>query len=404
MEGHHKSFTRLLHWLLVAISILGYQSYTLAFTTPNHYLEEFEHYVNHNVAPEVPGAALIIVANGEIQLLKNYGVKKAGSTELVTKDTVFRLASVSKTFASAAIELLIENGLLHWDTSIQSLLEHVQFKNSSYGQNITLKNLISHTTGLVPHAYTHLIEANVPYDDIIYRLREVDFVCEPGQCYTYQNIAFNLVGDVVQAVTGQSYETFVIEQIFAPLGMKHASFGLPSLAGDNYAIPHIWKDEQWLPVEITEHYYTVAPAAGANASIADMGQWLLAQLGHRPDVLSHQALDDLHNKRIQLKPHQAHYVKKEPLGDVYYGAGWRVFDFGLNKNFVHHSGAVRGARATVVLNRDLQIGMAFLTNAETRHVKKEDLMFKFLTIYDKYHKEQVVAMSSSGTSGASGDI
>ena len=347
------------------------------------YAIELDKYVTENFASVVPGAALIVVANGKIQLVKAYGVREVGSRQAVEPDTVFRLASVSKTFASSAIALLVKDGVVSWDTPIQPRLNYIKFKNATYGRQITLKHLLSHTSGLVAHAYTNLLDENVPYNQILKRLQDVDFVCPPGTCYGYQNLVFSLTADIVKSYTGISYEDYVARNIFAPLYMNNASYGLQSfVSAPNHAVPHVKRNNKWVPVEVTQGYYDVAPAAGVNASILDMGQWIFAQLGHMPDVFPETTLAALHTRVVKTSPSQAHYGQKESIGNVHYGLGWRIFDYGNYKNVVHHSGGVKGFRSEIVLNRESQIGMAFLTNAEPK--KANEVVFKFLEFYEKY--------------------
>ena len=345
------------------------------------YAIEFDKYIDENIAPHVPGAALMIVADGKVQLVNSYGVREISSENPVTPETVFRLASVSKTFASSAIGVLVEDKVLDWENPVKSQLDHINFKNEIYGQQITLQNLLSHSTGLMPHAYTNLIEDNVPFEKIIKRLKDVDFICAPGKCYSYQNFVFSLSANIIESYTGMSYEAFVYKNLFAPLEMRNASFGLESLlTEENHAVPHVKKNGEWAPVKVTQNYYNIAPAAGVNASILDMGEWLLAQLGHRQEVLSEFILDSLHKRITKTSHSQAHYRKRESMGEAHYGLGWRIFDYGNFKDVVHHGGWVRGFRAEIVLNRNLQIGMAFLTNSEAQDVN--DLVFKFLDIYE----------------------
>lgn len=345
-------------------------------------LQEFEDYLSKNVLPNTPGAAVVVVVDGKVQLLLPYGIRREGSSAPIDADTVFRLASVSKTFASAATGLLVRDNELQWDTPVESRLKNVRFKDPDYGRRITVRNLLSQTTGLVPQAYSNLLEDNVPYRIIVGRLREVDFICPPGTCYSYQNVAFSLTGDIIHSVTGESYEHFVRESLFQPLGMRTASFGWQSFkATDNHAIPHIWRRQQWQPVAVKKDYYNVAPAAGINASISDMQQWLLAQLGQRPDVLPIATLDQLQARAIRTTPSQAHYRSSRELGEVAYGLGWRIFDYGKYRNYIHHGGWVQGTLSEMVFNRELQLGMVFLTNAEIRNAG--DLVFKFLDIYQQ---------------------
>lgn len=343
----------------------------------------FEQYLMDTVVPDVPGAAVAVVVDGQLKLIKGFGVRRAGGQPPVTLDTVFRLASVSKTIAASAAGILVKGKHSHWDARVTEQLQGLRFKNAAYGQQITLEALLSHTSGLMPHAYTNLIEDNVSYQKVLKRLNKVDFICPPGTCYGYQNVVFSLVGDVIQASTGQSYEDFVAEQLFDPLGMRNASFGLNAFVNsDNRAIPHVKRQHQWTPVKVARNYYNVAPAAGANASISDMAQWLLAHLGQRQEVLPDVTLAQLHAKKIKTTRRQAHYRRQKALGDTFYGLGWRIFDYAGHSDFVHHGGWVEGARAEVVFNRKLQTGMVFLTNAETPHAGR--VVFKFLEMFQDY--------------------
>ena len=365
--------------LFFAAYAVNSQAFTNESAVPT-VAEQFEQYITDEVLPDVPGAAVAVVVDGQLKLIKGFGVRRAGGQTPVTLDTVFRLASVSKTFASAAAALLVKDNKLTWDAPVAEQVAGLRFKDPAYGRKITLASLLSHTSGLMPHAYTNLIEDNVSYHKVLKRLHQVDFVCAPGKCYGYQNVVFSLVGDVIQATAGQPYEEFVEQQLFGPLGMREASFGRTAFLGsDNRAVPHVWSGAHWLPVKVSQNYYNLAPAAGVNASISDMAQWLMAQLGQRQEVLPAATLDSLHAKAVKTSRRQAHYRRKEDLRGTYYGLGWRIFDFGEHDDFVHHGGWVKGARAEMVFNRELQTGMVFLTNAESRHAN--EVVFRFLDYF-----------------------
>lgn len=378
------SFSYVLRRSLQLTSITLLACLAMNSQADNHlpqFVSEFERFVAEVVAPEVPGAAIAVVANGKVQLIRGYGVRQQGKPEPVTEDTVFRLASVSKTFAGTAAALLVQQQQLSWDTPLRETLQHVRFHNARYAGQITLQDLLSHTTGLVPQAYTNLIESNVPYPQVVERLREVHFSCPPKRCHGYQNVVFSLAGDMIQARAGKSYEDFVSEQLFRPLGMYSASFGLDGLkSASNHAMPHVRRRGAWKPVDIQQNYYNLPPAAGVNASINDMAKWLLANMGQRPEVLPAQSLDQLQAKLIPTRVARSHYGQRPDQVKTWYGLGWRVFDTGDHQNFVHHGGWVQGFRAEMLFNRELGIGMVFLTNAETRLAR--DVIFSFVNAFE----------------------
>lgn len=331
---------------------------------------------------DAPGAALVVVENGQVTHHRTYGVRKVDSSEPVTSETLFRIASLSKTFASAAASILVEDTSLTWHTPLKSNLSGLKFKQSDYGSQLNLFHLMSQSTGLMPHAYTNLIEENMSFKRIVDRLDRVDFVCAPGRCYGYQNVVFSLVGDVVEAETAMPYQDYVSSRIFRPLNMARASFGYREFIEDgNHARPHVWNGKRWVSVRTTPHYYKVPPAAGVNASISDLEAWLLAQLGQKPEVLPETMLAEMHQGVIKTSRYQAHYPKRKALGDVYYGLGWRVFDYGSQSGFVHHGGYVKGMCSSMVFHRETQTGMVLLTNAEPRGMNQ--LVLDFADLHEK---------------------
>jgi beta-lactamase class C len=332
---------------------------------------------------DTPGAALVVVENGRVVLEKVYGVKADGKSQPVTKQTLFRIASLSKTIASAAASRLVEDTSVSWNTPLKSNLANLKFKEPRFGAEISLEHLMSQSTGLMPHAYTNLIEENMSFRRIVDRLDRVDFVCRPGSCYGYQNVAFSLLADLVKVETSLDYATYVDQQLFTPLSMDRASFGHSEFVDDvDHATPHVWNGKRWRAVRTTSHYYKVPPAAGVNASIVDMRNWLLAQLGQQPEVLSRQMLDAMQRGVIRTSRYQAHYPYRKMLGKVYYGLGWRVFDYGDKSGFVHHGGYIKGMVSTMVFHPESQTGFVLLTNSEPRGVN--ELVLDFAESYGRY--------------------
>ncbi|MDZ7684995.1 MAG: serine hydrolase domain-containing protein [Gammaproteobacteria bacterium] len=391
-------------WLLclVVVAALTAPGRAVALGDGSGFVTKLENEVLAPIIEETPGAAVVVVVDGKIALQKTYGVRAVGDGAPITPHTLFRIASVSKTFASAAGAMLVRQQRVDWETPVLANVGDIRFKRPEYGRRINLRHVLSQSTGLMPHAYTNLIEHNVPYERIKKRLHQVDFICEPGDCYGYQNVVFSLIGDVVEATAQVDYPTYVAENIFRPLAMHRASFGLDAFVGDgNHARPHVWNGRDWTTTRSTHHYYRVPPAAGINASIDDMKSWLLAQLGQRPDVLSPEMLDEMHRGVIETSRQQAHYRWRRELGNVYYGLGWRVFDYGETAGFVHHGGYVRGMRSEMVFNRDLQLGIVFLTNSEPGHLS--DLVFDFLDLYRAHVTRPPHVVDTAPSAPARGD-
>ena len=359
-----------LQYFFIFILIFSFRALSADFAP------EFESRYIQPIVAEVPGAALVVVVRGKVELQQTYGVVAAGKTSALTDQSLFRIASISKGFASAAAAILVRDTEITWQTPLRAELSNLRFKSRDYGDQINLKHIMSQTTGLMPHAYTNLIEEKLSFRGIVERLHKVDFVCPPGHCYGYQNVVFSLVGDLIQSQTSIDYAEFVDRSLFQPLSMDRASIGHDAYVGDkDHARPHVWNGTKWRTVSSKSDFYKVSPAAGVNASISDMRNWLLAQLGQKPEVLSPDLLSEMHQRVIRTSRRQAHYPYRKGLGKVYYGLGWRIFEYGKQEGFVHHGGYIRGMTSTMVFHPTTKTGVVFLTNAEPKGVNKLVLDF-----------------------------
>jgi beta-lactamase class C len=315
----------------------------------------------------IPGLSMVIVQNGKVISARGYGVTQAGTADSVKADTVFRLASLSKAFAATITGKLVEQGALTWDTPIASQLPAFKLRDYQRAQQVTVRDVLSHRVGLAHNTYDRDLEANQPYQLLAEKLSEAPLQsCEPSECYGYQNIAFSLIGDVVFAASGDFYSHQVEKQIFHPLGMNTATFGRDELmASSSWARPHVRRGGAWIAVTPRENYYHVPPAAGVNASAQDMGQWLLAQLGHYPDVLSKDLINQIHTPQVSTPGEmRGSSWRRERLINAYYGLGWRVFDYQGN-TMVFHGGAVQGYRSAVALLPEKDLGVAIMWNSES---------------------------------------
>jgi beta-lactamase class C len=314
----------------------------------------------------IPGMAMAIVQDGKILVMKGYGTTEAGGSEPITTDTVFRLASLSKAFAGTLAALLVQDGFMGWDMRIADHLPAFKLANVQDTQSLTVRDILSQRAGLTRNTYDRDLEADVPFELLVQKLAEAPLACAPGACYAYQNVAFSLIGDMVFAETGDFYTHQVGMRIFQPLGMYDSSYGRDALeASPSWARPHVRGSGGWVPIRPREAYYRIPPAAGVNTSIHDMTQWLLAQMGHRPDVLSPALLADIHTPLVptidQLRESP---WRRERLTSAYYATGWRIFTY-AGHTLVFHGGAVQGYRTEIAFLPDHDIGAVLLWNSES---------------------------------------
>ena len=312
----------------------------------------------------IPGAALAVVSREGILHLQTWGVKSVVENASVNIDSIFRIASMSKTFAGAAATLLVNQNLQTWDVQVSDLFPQLQLGTGRSSQAITLKHLVSHSTGLMPHSYSNMLDAGVAYEKIKEKFSQIPTVCAPGRCYGYQNVVFSLIADVVEESTGSSYEDYLTEELFVPLGMLTASVGIGAYESNPDATsPHQLVRSRWKTTSTNPAYYTTAPAAGINASILDMTLWLRANLGAFPELMSENFLAELHEPVIPT-PRGNYFNRWRGLEHAYYARGWRVFDY-KGMRAIHHGGGVRGYRSEMAFVPEANIGMVLLFNADS---------------------------------------
>lgn len=315
---------------------------------------------------KVTGLAVGIVHQDRVLLERGFGVTQVGKTEAIDADTVFRIASLSKAFAGTLAALLVRDGALRWDSRVADQLPAFKLKDLEAAQNLTVLDILSHRVGLPFHAFDREIEANQPYPLLVAKLEEAPIACAPGDCYAYQNVAFSLIGDMVFAGTGNFYSYQVERRIFHPLGMYSSTYGRDALeASPRWARPHVRGRRGWVAVRPKETYYRIPPAAGVNASIRDLNQWLIAQMGGRPDVLPLDLLEEVQSPLVETPGERRRGGwRGERVRDPHYAIGWRVFDYAGEK-LVFHAGAVQGYRGMLAFFPEHRFGIALLWNCES---------------------------------------
>ena len=326
-----------------------------------------------NEAPAMVGLAVGIVEDGEITFLKGYGETVRGSGEEVTPETVFRWASVSKGVAGTLAAKLQADGRISLDDPIARYSRNLLLPQGAQVQ-ASVRDVLSHRLGLWRNAYDDRLEGGKDPDEIRRDLGELVLICPPGTCWSYQNVAFDAVTDVVEKATGETYQEAVIEELFSPLGMRSASMTREGLVNSaRWARPHSAGRRE---LEVKEPYYRVPAAGGVNSDIKDMSVWLQAQMGLKPDILSPQVLATAHEALVRT-PNENRRMRKyrERVGDPYYGLGWRTYDYEGHR-IVGHRGGVDGYRSLILFDPEKKSGIVALWNSNTG--RPTGLQFEFL--------------------------
>ena len=311
-----------------------------------------------------PGAAVVIVLDSQIVFMQGYGKRVVGRPDSVDVHTVFRIGSLSKGFAGVLTGQLVQDQVFDWEDPVQRYFPNFTMRDLAQAKRIRLWHLLSHTTGLPYHAFTNLIEEGYDTRRIISDYFPKAPVCgEEGLFFSYQNVAFCAIEEVMKNATGKSYQQLLMEKIFQPAGMTTAScnFNAIQICQDK-ANPHFQVgNATWAADTISPLYYNAAAAGGVNASIADMGEWLKVLLGNRPDVVSDATLDKVFTPVVKTGNERRIMRRWIDRNAASYAMGWRVLQH-ENDTIIYHGGYVNGFKGEIALNRRDKVGICVLFN------------------------------------------
>lgn len=327
------------------------------------------------------GGAVVVTYKGQIVFTKCFGVKKEGEQDSVDAHTIFRLASVSKSVTGVLASIMDDEALLSLDDKVVDYLPLFHLKNPAYTQQLSIRNILSQSSGIVPHAYDLMVEDKVPLEKIISYLDEANITGAPGKIYTYQNVVYSIYDPIVKAKTHLDFEQLMTEKVFKPFGMNDASLNFKSFEdNENKAYPHVQVDkQQYRTISLNDRYYNTAPAAGVNASITDMGNLLSGLSGHYPHLFSPQANNTIFSPQINT-PVRRKYFKSwgQNVSDISYGIGWRLLNYHGHK-VAYHGGYVKGYKAEIALCNNDDIGIAILSNSPS--LSTSNYIPTFLNMY-----------------------
>ena len=327
---------------------------------------------------KIPGAALAIVQGDQIEYLQGYGVADSAG-RAVTPQTPFMLASVSKSFTALAIMQLADNGRLYLDAPVQLYLPWFQIADEKTASEITVRQLLYQTSGFSEIDGEKLNLDSSMADDALSasmkRLTHTELSNAPGNSFEYSNINYGLLGAIVEAVSGQSFEAYIQQNIFAPLDMKYSytSWSDADAGGSTrgyypfFGVPIVY--DAFMP-----YSRAVTPWAGLFSSAEDMAHYLIAHLneGQYQDnvILSRAGIRELHYPGIQTNKWSG------------YAMGWFVdpdFDLAVQDQtdrlssytipvVVSHEGSWSNFRTLAVLVPERKIGLVLLMNTNDQAI------------------------------------
>jgi CubicO group peptidase (beta-lactamase class C family) len=344
----------------------------------------------------VPGMAVAIVENDQVTFAKGFGVRELGAPERVDADTIFPTGSTGKAFTTADLAILVDQGKIGWDDKVTDRLPGFEMYDPWVTREMTIRDLLVHRSGLGLGAGDLMFvpRTNLSRAESVRRLRYIKPATSFRSGFAYDNVLYMVTGQLIEAVTGETWENFTAEHLLKPAGMPHStSDDDVRWQKPNRAFPHARMDGGLRGVGTQEVLderdvlgRNASPAGGLAISANDFARWLRIQLAggklvdSEAHLFSEKARDEMWKPQVlqpitpregDLKPLQANFDT--------YALGWDVRDY-RGTRIVWHGGAVFGFLAAVVLIPDRNVGFAIEINSEDREIIN-GLLFELLDHY-----------------------
>ena len=309
-----------------------------------------------------PGVAVGIVLDGELVYAKGFGVSEVGSDQPVTPQSVFQLSSIAKTATSTAIMQLAEEGEIDLDAPVTDYLPYFQLADGR-GAEFTIRQLLMHTSGLPDNEWTDVeIFVNPRYDDDaledhVRAMQDASLLYDPGTQFEYSGMGYDVLGDIIAKVSGQPYETYVAEHVFAPLGMQHTTLLVSEVDPPSLAKPHVPNEDGQITVnDFIPYTRYMGPDSMLYSNVEDMAKYAIAHMNRgasgQPAVLSPESYDAVWTY---------HAEAPFPPPEEHYGYGWQLGEH-QGTQIVGHSGIDIGYNSIFQMIPEQSAALIVLTN------------------------------------------
>jgi len=336
--------------------------------------------IEHSIqADQIPGMAIGIIRNNHIVYSKGYGVAQIGTSRTVTPQTVFQLGSDSKMMVGIAVMQLMQQGKIDLDAPVTRYLPYFRLADSRY-TSITIRHILSHRTGLpwcANYDKCNFLDYESPEVDAgslerhVREITDVKLESPPGEKMQYSDLGFEILGDVIAKISGQSFEDYVHDHIFLPMHLTHTSFMLSDIPPQLLAAPHVLD-----PTLRVNPFYPYsrqhAPSSHLLSNVDDMNRYALVQLdqGRSPALRIIPAAAYQRMWRSEIATNMQSPWEKT------LGLGWFLGDYN-DHQLVGHGGGDTGFASEFIMAPDDGIAVVIMQN---REVNAEELAFQIMAL------------------------
>jgi CubicO group peptidase (beta-lactamase class C family) len=381
---------------------------------PSFITDSLDAYIERGMKQwEIPGLSIAIVKDGKTVLMKGYGVKEMGKPGKVDENTLFIIASNSKLFTGTAIAKLDHEKKLSLNDKVTRYIPWFRLYDSNSTRMATVRDMLCHRLGLKTFQGDFTFwNSNLAKDSIVWKMRYLKPSLEFRQDYGYCNSGFLVAGQILEKVTGNSWESYVRDNILVPAGMSNTYMNTAGISGlPNIAIPHnnLFSPLTTLPFDQVDN---LGPATSMVSNVSDLVKWLNFQIDsgkvNGKEVIPWAVLQKTRDVNILTGSRRSPYYPTHFRG---YGLGEYAADYNGRQVYWHTGGAF-GHVTNVCFVPEEKLGITILTNNDNQsffealryqildaylnvaYTDRSKFMWGFFAPSMKDRKEQISAMDA----------
>jgi CubicO group peptidase (beta-lactamase class C family) len=357
---------------------------------------------------QIPAIGVCIIKNGKIVVMKGYGVTEAGTNNKVDENTLFMIGSNTKAFTGTALALLDADKKLSLDDRVTKWMPEFKLNNKLAGEQAIIRDLLCHRIGFQTFQgdFTYWT-SNLSRDEVIEKMSHIKAPYEFRTKWGYTNAAFLVAGEIIPKASGKTWEEFLKEKIFDPLGMTRTlalSKDLPSASNAAKAYTLVDGKLTMIPYAPIDN---LAPAGSISSSVNDMSKWVMMQLDNGRfngnQVIPSAAIAQTRLPHSILGNGGSFYNKGH---FALYGLGWFLEEY-CGRKIISHTGGVNGFVTSVTLIPEEKLGIIVFTNTDQNafyEALKWEIMDAYLgNIYRNYSKVYLTIANSQNSARAKTD-
>jgi len=334
-----------------------------------------------------PGMAIAIIKDDKIVLQKGYGTRKIDENLPVNESTLFSAGSLTKAFTATALAMLVDEGKIRWDDPVVKYIPSFYLFDPYIAQQVSIRDLITHRTGLGGHE-GDLLWFKTAYDrkEIIRRIRFLKPSTGFRTTFAYQNVLYLVAAEIIEIVSGKTWDAFLQDRIFLPLGMRSTIPSLPNPQDQkNLAYPHAeingkTKNVAWMSVD------NIAPAGSIVSNVSDMIHWvnfiLQCNVHRSKQLITADACKEILSAQIPIN-HDP--ILSQLFPDPHflsYGLGWFLYDY-HGRKVVQHLGIINNMSSLISIIPEEHLGIIIFSNLQNNllpHVISYEIIDEYLGV------------------------